>query len=101
MAAGSDRSQETAQGLSKETDGQLSRLKGQLELRARTLSQREVELDGLIRSRERTVRELEKHLRAAPSMLARKDVTLDGETSHCTVQIKKVRAHAFEQAQLA
>jgi Plasmid replication region DNA-binding N-term len=69
---------EAAQGVSKETDGQISRLKGQLELRAHTLSQREVELDGLIRSRERTVRELEEHLRAALSMLARKDVTIAG-----------------------
>jgi hypothetical protein len=69
---------EAAQGVSKETDGQLSRLQGQLELRAHTLSHREVELDGLIRSRERTVRELEEHLRAAVSMLDKKDVTIAG-----------------------
>jgi hypothetical protein len=69
---------EAVQGVSKETDGQLSRLKGRLELRAHTLSQREVDMDGLLRSRERTVRELEEHLRAARSMLAKKDVTMAG-----------------------
>jgi hypothetical protein len=46
---------------------QLSPLKSRLELRSHTLSQREVELDELVRSRERTVKELEENLRAALS----------------------------------
>jgi hypothetical protein len=41
---------EAAQATSTEADGQLSRLKNQLELRAHTLSQREIELDELLRS---------------------------------------------------
>src|SRR5580692_2176854 len=54
-----------AQATSTETEVQLSRQKSQLELHQHTLSQREVELDDLLRSRERTVKELEDHLRAA------------------------------------
>jgi hypothetical protein len=61
---------------STDAEGQLSRLKNQLELRQHTLSQREIELDDLVRSRERTVRELEVHLRAALSMLTKRDATI-------------------------
>jgi septal ring factor EnvC (AmiA/AmiB activator) len=61
---------------STEAEGQLSRLKSQLELRQHTLSQREIELDELVRSRERTVRELEEHLRASLSMLTKRDATI-------------------------
>src|ERR1700744_1217583 len=50
---------EAAQATHWDTDGQLARLKSQLELRAHTLSQREVELDELLRARERTAQELE------------------------------------------
>jgi hypothetical protein len=67
---------EAAQATHSDTDGQLSRLKSQLELRSHTLSQREVELDELMRSRERTVKELEDHLRAALSMLTKRDTTI-------------------------
>jgi len=59
-----------------DAEGQLSRLKSQLELRQHTLSQREIELDDLVRSRERTVKELQEHLRAALSMLTKRDATI-------------------------
>jgi DNA repair exonuclease SbcCD ATPase subunit len=67
---------EAAQATSTEAEGHLSRLKSQLELRQHTLSQREIELDELLRSRERTLKELEEHLRAALSMLTKRDVTI-------------------------
>jgi hypothetical protein len=67
---------EAAQATHSDSDGQLSRLKNRLELREHTLSQREIELDALLRSRERTVKELEDHLRAALSMLTKRDVTI-------------------------
>jgi Plasmid replication region DNA-binding N-term len=67
---------EAAQSTHADVDGQLSRLKSQLELRQHTLSQREIELDELLRSRERTVKELEEHLRAALSMLTKRDTTI-------------------------
>jgi hypothetical protein len=67
---------EAAQATSTQADGQLSRLKSQLELRQHSLSQRELELDEQLRSRERTVKELEEHLRAALSMLTKRDVTI-------------------------
>jgi hypothetical protein len=65
-----------AQATNTEAEIQLSHLKGQLELRQHTLSQREIELDELLRSRERTVKELEDHLRAALSMLNKRDMTI-------------------------
>ena len=67
---------DAARATSTEADGQLSRLKSHLELRQHTLSQREIELDELLRSRERTVKELEEHLRTALSMLTKRDVTI-------------------------
>lgn len=54
----------------------MSQLKSQLELGSHTLFQREVELDELLRSRERTVKELEEHLRAALSMLTKPDTPI-------------------------
>lgn len=75
---------DAAHATSTEGEGQLSRLKTQLELRQHTLSQREVELDELLRSRERTLRELEEHLRAALSMLAKRDVTITALESRLT-----------------
>jgi septal ring factor EnvC (AmiA/AmiB activator) len=75
---------EAAQATSTEGEGQLSRLKSQLELRQHTLSQREVELDGLLRSRERTVKELEEHLRTALSMLTKRDATIAALESRLT-----------------
>jgi hypothetical protein len=65
-----------AQATTTEVESRLSRLKSQLEVRAHTLSQREIELDGLMRSRERTVKDLEEHLRTALSMLAKRDMTI-------------------------
>jgi septal ring factor EnvC (AmiA/AmiB activator) len=50
-------------------EGEIARFKG-------CSQQREVELDELLRSRERTVKELEEHLRAALSMLTKRDVTI-------------------------
>jgi hypothetical protein len=69
---------EAAQATHSGGEEQLSRLKRQLELRSHTLSQREVELDELLRSRERTVKELEEHLRAAISMLSKRDASIAG-----------------------
>jgi hypothetical protein len=78
---------EAAQATHSDADAQLSRLKSQLELRSHTLSQREVELDELVRSRERTVKELEEHLRTALSMLNKKDATIAAlESSLATVR---------------
>ena len=65
-----------AQATTTDGEGQLARLKDQLELRAHTLSKREIELDDLLRARERTVKELEEHLRAAISMLSKRDATV-------------------------
>jgi uncharacterized protein YhaN len=67
---------DAAQATSTEGEAQLARLKSQLELRQHTLSQREVELDELLRTRERTMKELEEHLRAALSMLTKRDATM-------------------------
>jgi len=67
---------DAAQAGSGEAEGQLSRLKSQLELRQHTLSQREIELDELLRSRERTLKEMEEHLRTSLSMLTKRDVTI-------------------------
>ena len=67
-----------AQASTTEGEAQLARLKDQLELRTHTLSKREIELDELLRARERTVKELEEHLRAAISMLSKRDATVSG-----------------------
>jgi Plasmid replication region DNA-binding N-term len=67
---------EDARATSTHAEGHLFRLKSPLELHAHTLSQREVELDELLRARERSVKELEEHLRAALSTLTNRDVRI-------------------------
>lgn len=54
----------------------MTRIKDQLQLRAHTLSQREIAIDELLRSRKRTVKKLEDHLGAAVSMLSKRDSTI-------------------------
>lgn len=51
-------------------------LKSQLELREHTLTQREIELDEQLRTHERTIKELHDNLRAALSMLSKRDATI-------------------------
>jgi chromosome segregation ATPase len=65
-----------AQATTTEGEAQLARLKDQFALRAHSLSKREIELDELLRARERTVKELEEHLRAAISMLSKRDASI-------------------------
>lgn len=91
---------DAAQATSTEGEAQLNRLKSQLELRAHTLSQREVELDELLRSRERTVKELEEHLRAALSMLTRRDTTIAALESRVVTSQQEVAEHRQRLASL-
>lgn len=84
---------EAAQASGSQTEGQLSRLKSQLELRAHTLSQRELELDELLRSRERTLKELEEHLRAAVSMLTKRDITVAALESRVTAAVQETEEY--------
>lgn len=71
-----ERAADTASANNSVNGATLGRLKTQLEQREHTLSQREIELDELVRTRERTIKELEDHLRAALSMLAKRDTSL-------------------------
>jgi hypothetical protein len=73
-----------AQATSTEGEAQLSRLKSQLELRSHTLSQREIELDERLRSRESTIKELEGHLRASLTMLSKRDSAVTALESRLT-----------------
>jgi Plasmid replication region DNA-binding N-term len=84
---------DAAQATGAEGEEQLSRLKTQLELRQHTLSQRELELDELLRSRERTLRELEEHLRAALSMLTKRDVTITALESRLAAAERDTEAY--------
>jgi hypothetical protein len=81
---------DAAQVTSTEDEAQQSRLKRQLDLRAHTLSQREVELDELLRSRERTVKELEDHLRTSLSMLTKRDMTIAALESRLVVAQQEI-----------
>jgi chromosome segregation ATPase len=74
-----------AQATSTEGEAQLSRLKSQLELRSHTLSQREIELDERLRSRESTIKELEGHLRASLTMLSKRDAAVTALESRLTI----------------
>jgi chromosome segregation ATPase len=84
---------EAAQATHFDAEGQLSRLKTQLELRSHTLSQREIELDELLRSRERTVKELEEHLRAALSMLTKRDTTVSSLESRLATAVQETESY--------
>jgi chromosome segregation ATPase len=91
---------EAAQATHTEAEGQLSQLKSRLELRSHTLSQREVELDELLRSRERTVKELEDHLRAALSMLSKRDATIVALESRLAAAQEESEDHRMRLAKV-
>lgn len=56
-------------------------LREETELRAHALSQRELDLDQLLRSRERTLKELEEHLRSVLALVSKRDATIESLTS--------------------
>ena len=55
---------------------ELAQLMTDTEGRGHTLAQREIELESLVRSRERTIRELEEHLRATMGLATKRDATI-------------------------
>jgi septal ring factor EnvC (AmiA/AmiB activator) len=89
-----------AQATSTEAEDQLSRFKSQLEVRAHTLSQREIELDELLRARERTVKELEDNLRAALTMLTKRDTTISSLETRLTSAQQDTENHRQRLADL-
>ena len=71
---------EAAKGSGSATDAQLQAIRTETEVRAHALSLREIELDQLVRSRERTMKELEEHLRSTMSLVNKRDTTIESLT---------------------
>ena len=67
---------DAAQGQDTALRTELAKLKTDTEVRGHALAQRELEIEALVRSRERTIRELEEHLRATMSLVGKRDATI-------------------------
>jgi chromosome segregation ATPase len=78
----------------------LSQQGRQLEMRAHTLSLREIELDGLLRSREQTARELEESLKIALAMLARRDASITSLEKRLAAAVQQTEGYRERLAQL-
>ncbi len=67
---------ESAEGSDATMQAQLAQLRTEIDVRSHALSQREIEMESLVRSRERTIRELEEHLRATMALVGKRDATI-------------------------
>ena len=67
---------DAAEGSDAALKTQLAQLRIDTEVRGHGLAQREIEMESLVRSRERTIRELEEHLRATLGLVSKRDATL-------------------------
>jgi septal ring factor EnvC (AmiA/AmiB activator) len=82
-AKGSDESIRTA----------LAQLRSDAELRGHALAQREIEIDALVRSRERTIRELEEHLRATMSLVNKRDATINSLEARLAASLSETEGY--------
>jgi septal ring factor EnvC (AmiA/AmiB activator) len=67
---------DAAGGADSTLKNELTQLRREVETRSHALAQRELELDALVRSRERTIKELENHLRGMMSLVSKRDATI-------------------------
>jgi hypothetical protein len=67
---------DAAEGSDAAIKAQLAQLRTDTEVRGHALAQREIEMESLVRSRERTIRELEEHLRATMVLVNKRDTTI-------------------------
>ena len=67
---------ESADGSDAALKSELARLRTETEVRGHALAQREIEMESLVRSRERTIRELEEHLRATMALVSKRDTSI-------------------------
>jgi hypothetical protein len=67
---------DAAEGSDAAIKAQLAQLRTDTEVRGHALAQREIEMEALVRSRERTIRELEEYLRATMALVNKREITI-------------------------
>jgi hypothetical protein len=78
----------------------LAQLRTESEVRGHALAQREIEIDSLVRSRERTIKELEEHLRATMSLVNRRDATIQSLESRLSAALSETDTYRQRLAAL-
>jgi hypothetical protein len=78
---------EAAHGSDAALKAELAQLRTDTEVRGHALAQREIEMESLVRSRERTIRELEEHLRATMGLVNRRDATIQSLEARLSVAL--------------
>jgi hypothetical protein len=84
---------EAAEGSDAAIKAQLSQLRTDTEVRGHALAQREIEMESLVRSRERTIRELEEHLRATMALVTKRDVTIRSLEARMTAALAETEGY--------
>ena len=72
---------------------QLAQLRTDAEVRGHALAQREIEMESLVRSRERTIRELEEHLRATMSLVGKRDASIQSLQARLAAALAETEAY--------
>lgn len=72
---------------------QLAQLRTDTEVRGHALAQREIEMESLVRSRERTIRELEEHLRATMVLVNKRDTTIRSLEARMAAALSETEAY--------
>jgi hypothetical protein len=84
---------DAAEGSDESIRAELAQLRTDAELRGHALAQREIEIDALVRSRERTIRELEEHLRAAMSMINKREATISSLEARLAASLSETEGY--------
>ena len=84
---------DSAEGSDSAIKAQLAQLRMDTEVRGHALAQREIEIESLVRSRERTIRELEEHLRATMGLVAKRDATIRSLEARMTAALAETEGY--------
>jgi chromosome segregation ATPase len=84
---------EGAEGSAAAMKSQLGQLRTDMDVQGHALAQREIELDSLVRSRERTIRELEEHLRATLALVNKRDATIASLESRLATALAETESY--------
>lgn len=88
-----DLATDAADGADAGLRAQLGQLRTETETRGHALAQREIEIDALVRSRERTIRELEEHLRTTMALVTKRDSTIRSLESRLAAAMAEAEAY--------
>lgn len=84
---------DSAEGSDLAMKAELAQLRTDADVRGHALAQREIEMESLVRSRERTIRELEEYLRATMALVGKHDATIKSLETRMAAALEETESY--------